>query len=253
MMGKERFSESAGGRVLSLGSLRYRIRPLRADDLPLLGECFSRLSTTSRRHRFLGTKRALSDMELEYFSNADQRDHIALTALELDEGGAEHALLGAARCFRLAPGGTDAELSIAVADTAQGIGLGGQLLARLIGTARVQGIHRFVFEVMESNTAMRALAARFGSKTRSLFAGVVSYELLLSEVAPTDAEPQSPVTEGPRFAELERAWLTASEQQVRFGSLVAEIAVDWMRFLDPASRFPSALRQSGRESTPTMD
>ena len=253
MMGKEGFSESAEGGVLSLGSLRYRIRPLRADDLHSLGECFLRLSTTSRRHRFLGTKRALSDMELEYFSNADQCDHIALAALALDEAGAEHALYGAARCFRLAPGGADAELSIAVADTAQGIGLGGQLLARLIETARGQGIHRFVFEVMESNTAMRALAARFGSKTRSLFAGVVSYELLLSEVALSDAEPQRPVGKGASFAELERAWLSASEQQARFGSLVAEITVDWMRLLDPASRFDSILQQSGRESTPTTD
>lgn len=253
MSGKEGFSESAGGGILSLGSLRYRIRPLRVDDLSLLGECFSRLSTTSRRHRFLGTKRALSDMELEYFSNADQRDHIALAALALDGDGAEQALLGAARCFRLAPGGTDAELSIAVADTAQGIGLGSQLLARLIETARRQGIHRFVFEVMESNTAMRALAARFGSKTRSIFAGVVSYELLLSEAAPTEAEPQPPMGQGSSFAELERAWLSASEQQARFGSLVAEITVDWMRFLDPASRLHSVLQQSGRESRPTTD
>ena len=83
--------------------------------------------------------------------------------------------------------------------------------------------------------------------------GVVSYELLLSEAAPTEAEPQPPMEEGSSFAELERAWLSASEQQARFGSLVAEITVDWMRFLDPASRLHSVLQQSGRESRPTTD
>ena len=60
---------------------------------------------------------------------------------------------------------------------------------------------------------MRALAARFGSKTRSIFAGVVSYELSLSEAAPTEVEPQRPVGVGANLAELERAWLSASEQQ----------------------------------------
>jgi RimJ/RimL family protein N-acetyltransferase len=202
------------------GGLVCHVRPLRKADAPLLADCFARLSIASRRLRFFAAKQVLSDAELHFFSDADQRDHVALAAVALDEQGRETTIVGAARCFRLAADGDTAEMSIAVADTAQGIGLGSALMARLIEAAQERGIRRFRFEVLQGNRGMRALAARFGSTALSVGDGVVDYEMLLPDASPADASPRWLPDTAPLAAAFEDAWLGTAEQAMRLASLV---------------------------------
>ena len=62
------------------------IRPVRRADAALLADGFARLSTRSRRLRFLSPKRELSSAELGYFTDVDHHDHEALGALDHADG-----------------------------------------------------------------------------------------------------------------------------------------------------------------------
>lgn len=54
------------------------IRPVRGADAPLLADGSARLSERSRRLRFLGRKRTLTEADLRFFTDVDHRDHEAL-------------------------------------------------------------------------------------------------------------------------------------------------------------------------------
>lgn len=166
-----------------------RIRSIGPDDRHLLQDGFERLSPNSRRLRFFGAKKSLTETELEFLTSPDGHDHIALGAVRLDASGNEVEGLATARCIRHAPDSDTAELAIAVIDDLQGNGLGGRLLKRLVKAARQQGIRRFNFEVLAENEAMRALAVRLGSDARWLDDGVLEYDYPLPE---PDLRDQSP-------------------------------------------------------------
>ena len=51
------------------------LRQVHRQDMPLLREGFLRLSTESRRLRFLSGKTHLTDSELRYFTEIDHHDH----------------------------------------------------------------------------------------------------------------------------------------------------------------------------------
>jgi len=100
-----------------------RIRPIEKGDRQLLQTGFQRLSPDSRRMRFFSVKKALTEADLDFLTNPDGRDHIALGAVRLDARGNEVEGLGVVRCIRLAPGSDIAELAIAVVDELQGEGI----------------------------------------------------------------------------------------------------------------------------------
>ena len=89
-------------------------------DRERLTRCFEALSPESRCLRFFGVKPTLQPSELDYYTHADGRDHIAFAAVRLDPLGLEGEALGFARCIRLGVGSETAELSITVVDEAQG-------------------------------------------------------------------------------------------------------------------------------------
>ncbi|HET9968935.1 MAG TPA: hypothetical protein VFQ68_11935, partial [Streptosporangiaceae bacterium] len=70
------------GRVVLRDGSAVLIRPVRGTDAPLLADGFTRLSERSRRRRFLGRKRTLTEADLRFFIDVDQRDHEALGALD---------------------------------------------------------------------------------------------------------------------------------------------------------------------------
>jgi GNAT superfamily N-acetyltransferase len=162
-----------------------RIRPIEGDDPAIVTACFEGLSDTSRRLRFFGAKRALTEADLAYLTGADGRDHLAFAALRRKVSGGETEVLGVARCIRATPGSgpvsETAELAIAVVDRAQGNGVGAALLEHLIGEAREQGIRRFRCEVLADNEGMRALAKRLGGHAVWLDDGTLEYDCGLPE------------------------------------------------------------------------
>jgi ribosomal protein S18 acetylase RimI-like enzyme len=162
---------------------RAVLRLLRPEDRDLLQAGFRRLSPRSRQLRFHVPKAQLTRAELDYLTNIDQQTHVAIGAVS--EGPGSAVGLGVARFVRLEGEDATAEAAITVADEAQGVGLGSQLLGRLARAARERGVRRFRCEVLSANTAMQALlrALAPGALIRDEGGGVLVFEFDLEEAA----------------------------------------------------------------------
>ncbi len=128
------------------------LRLVTPDDKELLRDGFERLSEESRYARFFVPKWRLTDEELEYLCNVDQKRHVAIGAVRVADGRG----LGIARFIELSQRGV-AEAAIAVADEVQGQGLGRMLFERLVAAAAERGIDRFRCMVLRSNHSMKQL------------------------------------------------------------------------------------------------
>jgi RimJ/RimL family protein N-acetyltransferase len=153
------------------------IRQVQSADAPLLADGFARLSPQSRRMRFLMTKKELSTAELRYFTDVDHHDHEALGALDQADGRG----VGVARYVRLAEDPQAAEIAVTVVDDWQGRGLGAELLSRLSGRARSEGICRFTALVADDNMAMAGLLRKMSAKLVGRGPGTVDYEITLGQ------------------------------------------------------------------------
>jgi RimJ/RimL family protein N-acetyltransferase len=151
------------------------IRQVQPADGPLLADGFARLSDRSRRLRFLARKEQLSAAELRYFTDVDHHDHEALGALDQADGRG----VGVARYVRDAEDRQAAEIAVTVVDDWQGRGLGTELLARLSGRARSEGIHRFTALVADDNAAMAGLLRNMSASLVGRSPGTVEYEITL--------------------------------------------------------------------------
>jgi len=193
------------------------------DDKPLLRAGFDRLSQESRYARFLAPKTTLSDDELRYLCDIDQDSHFALGAIREDgDGHGEPVGLGVARFIRLAEHPTTAEAAIAVADEAQGKGLGKLLFLRLCAAAAERGIERFRCEVLGSNTGMAALLRQIDpDRDIEVGSGVMSIDLAIPGVTPT-TEPAEPAPDGPMY----RLFRAAAENAVEWTEAVRRL---WRR------------------------
>jgi RimJ/RimL family protein N-acetyltransferase len=171
----DRPDRAAGGRVVLRDGSKVVIRPVRSADAPLLADGFARLSPESRRLRFLRRKDELSAAELRYFTDLDHHDHEALGALDHTGGRG----VGVARYVRDAADPQAAEIAVTIVDEWQGRGLGTELLARLSGRARAEGICRFTALVADDNAAMRALLRNVGAVPVHREPGARGYEIAL--------------------------------------------------------------------------
>jgi GNAT superfamily N-acetyltransferase len=146
------------------------IRPLEASDAPLVLDLFTRLSERSRRLRFLMGKPRLTDA-------VDHHDHEALVAVSRFDG----RIVGGARYIRLADESGSAELAVTVVDDWPGRGLGGQLIARLTGRARKEGVLRFVALVAGDNAVVASMLHDFDANVRIVRRehGDIDYEIAL--------------------------------------------------------------------------
>src|ERR1700754_4655041 len=68
------FAELTDGRLVT-------IRPIRADDKPLLEAGHALMSAQTQRLRYLTPKPRLSGSELRYLTEVDGEDHVALVAV----------------------------------------------------------------------------------------------------------------------------------------------------------------------------
>ena len=151
------------------------IRQVQPADAPLLADGFARLSPQSRRMRFLARKDQLSVAELRYFTDIDHHDHEALGALDQADGRG----VGVARYVRDADDPHAAEIAVTIVDDWQGRGLGTELLTRLSGRARSEGICRFTALVAADNMAMARLLRNMSASLIDRSPGAVEYEITL--------------------------------------------------------------------------
>lgn len=172
----------ANGRVVHL-------RAIRPSDKAQLREGFERLGPASRYTRFFTGKKTLHDADLVYLTEVDGIDHVALVAGEDGPDGVERGL-GVARFVRCADDPEVAEPAIAIVDDAQGQGLGGLMLRRLVAAASERGVRRFRCPVLAENDAMQALLADLEPQIvkRSAGPGVTLIEMTLPPVPPAALE-----------------------------------------------------------------
>jgi GNAT superfamily N-acetyltransferase len=155
---------------------RVVIRQIRPDDKDRLRRGMEEVSRETRYSRFHAHVDHLTDEQLAYLTEVDQRDHIAWVALDaaaLDEPG-----IGVARCIRLPNEPTVAEAAVTVHDAYQGRGAGTLLLGVLGRAARDAGIETFRNYVLAENVAMVGLLLELGAEmVEDSDAGVLAIDL----------------------------------------------------------------------------
>src|SRR4051794_8420435 len=125
---------------------RIHVRPIVPEDKPLLADGIGPLSSKSPFRRFLPPKHSFTAAELQYLTEVDGHDHIALIAVDYDR---PDQLIAVIRCVRTAP--DTAELAIVVGDPWQGLGLGRRLTAELARHAAAQGITKMSATMLADN------------------------------------------------------------------------------------------------------
>jgi RimJ/RimL family protein N-acetyltransferase len=157
------------------------VRPIRPADKAALLDLFERLTPRSRLRRFLAPKPSLSRKELAYLTEIDHRTHEALVAVDRDG-----TFLGVGR-YACAPGDTTvADVAFAVADAAQGRGIGTGLARLLFDDACANGIVRLQAMTLPENAPARKLLGRLGFELTGIDGGVL--ELALDVCAHATAE-----------------------------------------------------------------
>jgi RimJ/RimL family protein N-acetyltransferase len=126
------------------------IRALTPGDRAGLKAAVDRTSGQTLYRRFFSPRGTLTEAELEYFSNVDFIDHVALVATA-QEGG-RPVIVGGARFIVVKPG--RAELAIAVIDAYQGQGIGLALVKSLVQIAQRIGIRELIADVLAENVGM---------------------------------------------------------------------------------------------------
>ncbi|HEX2648200.1 MAG TPA: GNAT family N-acetyltransferase [Candidatus Dormibacteraeota bacterium] len=162
-------------RVIELGEgTKVHLRPIVAEDEPLLHEAVAAMSERTVYFRFLSPIKRMSDALAHRLAVVDYEDRFALVATTHRPAGAER-IVGVARYDRAR--GTDmAEVAVAVIDEFQRRGLGSILLTQLARVARQHGIRIFQLIVLPENTEMLALLRKMGWIHQAKLSGGV-YEI----------------------------------------------------------------------------
>lgn len=189
------------------GGRRIRLRWIRPSDAPLLREGFERLSLESRLTRFFRVLPELPDAVVQYFTELDGFDHVAVVATSMPGDGPERGF-GVGRFVRRAADPTSAELAITVADELQGQGLGRRLTWILAVAARERGVETFEMSVLSTNMRVHALLHRLGAERCRADRDVVEYEISTSKVA--DAGPGPTDVARPRRRRRWSTWASAA-------------------------------------------
>lgn len=145
------------------GARAALVRPIAAADAAAEQAFVAALSLDARHMRFHIGLRQLSPGMLRRMTEVDQHDHVALVALDADDG---RTIVADARYVRDELRPDEAEFAMAVADDWQSRGLGRTLFARLAAQARRHGLKALYGDVLAENRRMLVLMRGMGATAR---------------------------------------------------------------------------------------
>src|SRR5208282_3745013 len=143
------------------------IRPIRPEDEPLLVKFHETLSEESVYHRYftaLKLSQRVAHERLTRICFNDYDREIALVAeLKPAKKNDEKKILGVGRLSKL-HGVNEAEFAVLVSDDRHGLGLGTELLGRLVQVGRDEKLERIVGQILPENHAMQHICKKIGFK-----------------------------------------------------------------------------------------
>ncbi len=151
----------------SRNGLELLLRPIRPEDEPLMVAMHQTLSERTvylRYLQLLKLDQRIAHERLQRICFLDFNREIALVA-EGGRSGGEREILAVGR-LRRDPASNSAEFAVLVTDAQQGIGLGTELLKRLIQIARDEGLDYVAAEILAENFAMQRICEKLGFKLK---------------------------------------------------------------------------------------
>ncbi|MCT1606048.1 GNAT family N-acetyltransferase [Nesterenkonia massiliensis] len=153
------------------------LRPVHPEDAERLQRMHAGQSESSIYLRYFTYKSALTQKELQRFTNVDHVDRVSLVVLLDDQ------IIGVGGYDRI-EGTREAEVSFNISDAHQGRGLGSVLLEHLAAAGRERGLEHFSAEVLPENRKMLTVFSEAGYEVQRTFEdGVV---LLKFSIDPTE-------------------------------------------------------------------
>ncbi|HXU47507.1 MAG TPA: bifunctional acetate--CoA ligase family protein/GNAT family N-acetyltransferase [Candidatus Binatia bacterium] len=147
------------------------IRPIQPEDEPLMVAFHKSLSSSSVYLRYFhmvsfDARVAHSRLAQQCFIDYDRE--MALVVDIVKPGSSMHEIAGVGRLTK-EHGEPEAEIAIVVSDAYQGIGIGKELIRRLIEIGRDEKLERIVARILPENGAMQSLAKHFDFRPQPSF------------------------------------------------------------------------------------
>jgi acetyltransferase len=145
---------------------RVLIRPIRPEDEPWLVNFHQTLSEETVYHRYFSTlklsQRIAHERLLRICFNDYDRE-IALVAEYKADSQTDPEILGVGRLSKLR-GSNDAEFALVISDAWHRLGLGAEMLKRLIDVGKKEKIRRIIGHILPENHAMQQVCRKAGFK-----------------------------------------------------------------------------------------
>ena len=145
------------------------IRPIRPEDEPLMVKFHETLSDRTVYLRYfcsLSLSRRVEHERMLRICFGGYDREMLLVAERADLGTGEHSIIAVGRMNKL-HAGSEAEVAVLVSDRYQNLGLGNELLRRVIQIAHDEKLSRVSAEMMTDNVAMRAITKHLGFRVRA--------------------------------------------------------------------------------------
>ena len=140
------------------------IRPIRAEDEPLLvkfHETLSERSVALRYFQAIKLSRRVAHDRLTRICFNDYDREIALVVDYKEPWTDHHEILGVGRLSKI-PGTVEAEFALLINDSHQGRGFGTELLRRLLAIAQIEKVQRVTAEIRADNHDMKRVCEKLG-------------------------------------------------------------------------------------------
>ncbi len=148
---------------------RVTIRPIRPEDEPLMVKFHETLSDTSVYLRYfysLSLSRRVAHERLLRICFGDYDREMVLVAERTDPVTGERGIIAVGRMNKLHTG-NEAEVAVLVSDRYQKLGLGNELLRRVVQVARDEKLSRVSAEMLTDNVAMQVITKHLGFRVRA--------------------------------------------------------------------------------------